>query len=460
MPKDLQGFLERLEQECPEALLRVPDMIDPNTFEATAFLKHLDRREVPRAVLFEQVKDLKGADAAFRLAFNLFVTRSLCARALDMSPSADKMELTQEFARREGATGETVVVPPSAAPCRRTVLKGAQMDLRALPVPMHHQLDVGPYLTMVCTMKSPKTGAYDMTFTKNLVKGRRKMSISAHHHHHLRDILGEYEEEQRRAPVVVILGHHPAFFLSTCCLAPYGNDDYGTASAFLDEPLRLTASETWGGDFLVPADAEIIIEGEIPLGVLEAQNPFGEILGYYQPEYRMPVIEVTAITYRDAPIMQGVFPGHAEHFILGGLPKEGSVFSSIRKTVPGVRAVHLPDSGCGRVSCYIALRKESSAGDVRKAAMQAFVEMPNLKLAVVVDEDVDVYNERDVMWAVTTRTWWDRDLQVIDKVQSFRKWLGGSVAIIDATRPKDCEFPTKNEIPQAALDRIQIDKYL
>jgi 3-polyprenyl-4-hydroxybenzoate decarboxylase len=87
--------------------------------------------------------------------------------------------------------------------------------------------------------------------------------------------------------------------------------------------------------------------------------------------------------------------------------------------------------------------------------MQAFIEMPNLKWAVVVDEDVDVFNEREVLWAVATRTWWEQDLQIIDKVQSFRGWLGSSVAIIDATRPQDRSFPKKNEIPEEALRKIR-----
>lgn len=459
MGKDLQGFIRQLEAECPDSLLRVSDPIDPNVFEVTAFLERLERAGRERVVLFENVKDLKGARSNFPLAYNLFLTRALCARALDLPAGADKMELTREFARREGAQGETIRVARGEAPCKQHVLRGDDLDLRSLPVAMHHKLDVGPYLTMVCVMKSPEQGFYDVTFTKNLVKNRRRMSISAHPHHHLDRIVGEYERQQKRAPVAIILGHHPAFYLSTCCLTPYGNDDYATASSFLGEALRLTPSETWGEDFLVPADAEIVIEGEIPLGVREPQNPFGEILGYYQEEKVMPVVEVTAMTYRDQPIMQGIFPGHAEHFILGGLPKEGSTYKAIQKNVPGVRAVHLPNSGCGRLSCYISIEKDFES-DARKAAMQAFVEMPNLKFVVVVDEDVDVYNEREVLWAMLSRTWWDKDLQVIEKVQTFRKWLGDAVAVVDATRPKGGAFPIKNEIPQNALDRIQIEKYL
>jgi 3-polyprenyl-4-hydroxybenzoate decarboxylase len=86
--------------------------------------------------------------------------------------------------------------------------------------------------------------------------------------------------------------------------------------------------------------------------------------------------------------------------------------------------------------------------------MQAFVEMPNLKLAVIVDEDVDVFNEREVMWAVATRVHWDKDIEIIREVQSFRGWLGDAVAIIDATIPLKGDWPVRNEIEPAAFERV------
>ena len=92
--------------------------------------------------------------------------------------------------------------------------------------------------------------------------------------------------------------------------------------------------------------------------------------------------------------------------------------------------------------------------------MQAFIEIPTLKLAVVVDDDIDVFNEREVLWAVGTRTHWDKDLEVIHKVSSIRGWLGDSVAIIDATRPLKGDFPKSNEVPQDAMERVDVSKYL
>jgi UbiD family decarboxylase len=312
---------------------------------------------------------------------------------------------------------------------------------------------------MTCIIKSFNNGFYDITFTKNKYLGPQKIAISAHPHHHLEAMIQEYERMNRRTPVVIVLGHHPAFYLSSCCMTSYGNNDYETASAFLQEPLRLVPSETWGEKFLVPADCEVIIEGEIPPHARESQNPFGEILGYYQPEMKVPVIEVTAMTCRKKGVIQDIWPGHEDHWNLGGIPKEGSVFNVIRKNIPGIKAVHLSHSGCGRVICYISIKKEFD-NEPRKAAMQAFVEMPNLKLAVIVDDDIDVFNEREVLWAVGTRTHWDKDLEVIRKVQDVRDWLGDAVAIIDATRPLKGNFPRKNEIPQDAMERVDIRQYV
>ena len=454
MSKNLQAFIARAEERRPGSVIRVKDRIDANRHETIAYLKHLDMRGERKMVLFENVPSLNGEQSQFSLFYNPWVTRQFCADQLDMGELKSNMELSLEVARRELQKGELETVPSSRAPCKEVVLKGAKADLRTLPISMHQKDDVGAYLTMTCIMKSIDRGFYDITFTKNMYYAPQRMSFSAHAHHHLEAMTTEYEKAGRRAPVIVVLGHHPAFYLSSCCMTPFGNNDYATAAAFLGEPLRLTPSETWGEDFLVPADAEVVIEGEVPPHVRESQNPFGEILGYYQLEMKVPVVEVAAITHRKKAIVQDFWPGQMDHWNLGGIPKEGSVYNVIKKNVPGIRAIHLPASGCGRLICYISIKKEF-INDPNKAAMQAFVEMPNLKLCVVVDEDVDVFNEREVMWAVSTRTHWDKDIEIIHKVQSFRGWLGDTVAMIDATKPLNGEFPKRNEVSEEAMERVK-----
>jgi 2,5-furandicarboxylate decarboxylase 1 len=449
MAKDLRHFLNVIERKYPDLLMRVTEQVNPNRFEISAFLDLVERKNLEKVILFEKAL---SADETRSTPFvsNIFFSRGICALALDLERSNDRMGLVEEFARREERPGQIEKIPESKAPCKEVIWEKDAANLQKLPIPMFHTKDAGPYFTMTCAMKALDGDFYDITFNKNWVKSPTRMSVSAHAHHHLEGIFSQYEAKGLRAPLIVVLGHHPAFYLSSCCLTSFGNNDYLTASSFLGEPLRLTPSHTWGDRFLVPADAEIIVEAEVLPGVREKQNPFGEIAGYYQPEMMVPVAEVTAITMKKDPITQGIFPGRSEHWNLGGIPKEGSVYSVIKRNIPRIKAIHLPPSGCGRFSCTISIKKEFE-NEPRRAAMAAFTEMPNLKLAIVVDEDVDVYNEREVQWAMVTRTHWDKDIEMIRKVQSFRGWLGDAVVIIDATRPKGVDFPEKNEIPPYAI---------
>lgn len=455
MAKSLGSFVRMLEEKHPGRLLRVMEELDPNRHEISSFIKLLEEKGQDQVVLFERVLNVKGAPSKFPLLHNCFATRSLCALAIDEDPADSRMGLSIRFGEIEKTPGSVTVLPKTEAPVLQNIWTGAQADVTLLPAARYHEKDVGSYFTMACLMKSRSNGFYDVSPTKNLIHDPQRLSLSAHGHHHLARIVAEYEAAKEPAPVAIVLGHHPAFYLGSCVLAPWGNDDYATIGAFLREPLRLTPSASLGDDFLIPADAEIIVEGIVQPGIREYQNPFGENSGHYQNRMLVPVVEVKAICFRDNAIMQGLIPGHAEVIILGGIPKEGSVFHAIKKVVPEVTAVHLPHSGMGRFNAFISLDKRTSR-DVTVSAMIAFAEMPNLKLAIMVDSEVDVFNEREVMWAATTQTRWDRDVTVIPRVQSFRGWLGDAVCIIDATRHEEVAgFPERNRIPEEAVKRLR-----
>lgn len=450
MAKDLQSFLSELDEAFPGSLLRVETVVNPQKYEITALLSLLARKGSEQIVWFENPLNVKGGSGV-PFVSNVFASRGLCARSIGLDYDHHGMALVEEFGKRERMPGETEII--SDAPCQQVIRKENSADLWELPIPLHHQKDVGSYLTMTCAMKGLDRDFYNISFTKNWAKSPQKMSVSAHGHHHLARIIAEHEEKERPTPMIVILGHHPAFYLSTCCLTPYRNNDYLTASAFLKEPLRLCPSITWGDQFLVPADAEIIIEAEVPPGIRETQNPFGEIAGYYQPAMQSPIAEIKAITMKKNALMQGIFPGNAEHWHLGGIPKEGTAFQSVKHKFPGVKAVHLPPSSCGRFSCIVSMEKERDS-DPRRAAMVMFPEIEHLKMVTVVDADIDIYNEREVQWAIVTRTHWDKDIEILRSVQGFRQWMGEAVVIIDATRPSGVSFPEKIEVPPEAIEAV------
>jgi UbiD family decarboxylase len=267
------------------------------------------------------------------------------------------------------------------------------------------------------------------------------------------NILEKNEERDRETPVAMIIGHHPAFYLGAGALTTFGNDDYGTIGSFLDEPVRLTPSETLGEDFLLPADAEMIVEGIIPPHSAEIENPFGEFSRYYQPQVAVPYMDVTAITFRKDAIVQGIFPGHPGHFNLGSIPKEGSLYREIKRVFPGVQAVHMPHSGVGRYSCYVSIKK-SREEDGKLVGTVPHVFTNQLQFVVVVDDDVDVFNEQDVIWAAVTRARFDKDINFLKGMPRSDR------VIIDATVPFNEAFPRKAVVLREALEACVLEEWI
>ncbi len=459
MAKDLRFFLEKVKSELPDDYIEVTRPVDPNNFDVTAILEHLTKQNKFPLVLFKNPKNLKGEDAEIPVVSNVFAKRERCALALDWPVEQSNHPLSLEYARLERETIPPVEIGKDDAPVKEIILRGPEADPAILPGVRHYEMDLGPVFTMTLIMKDPDTGIYDITFAKTFYKGSQRLGASIHTPH-LERILNKYKERNEPAPVVQILGHHPAFYLGSLSLSPYDADDYAVVGSFLREPLRLVESETWGKDFLVPADAEIIIEGVIPPWEREIVDPFGEVTRHYQAQCIRQAVNVTAITMRKNAIMQDIFSGHEGHWTLGALPKEGSVFNAVNSRYGNVKAVHMPHSGLGRLACYISIDKKRE-GDAKIAGMAALLESWTFQVVVVVDDDIDVFNEKEVVWAILTMVDPKRDITMVDNVHTvFTTAMGHNKMIIDATKPLDRAFPERFKIPDSAMQRIKLDEWI
>ncbi|MBS4024085.1 MAG: UbiD family decarboxylase [Clostridia bacterium] len=460
MAKDLRVFLNQVKSLEAGNFAEVNRSIEPNKFEVTAILEHLTKAGRYPLVQFSNPKNLYGEDAGIPLISNVFATRERCALALDWSMDQSKLPLSLEFARLQEKQIPAQVIDKKEAAVKEIVIKGEEVDCAKLPIVRHYEKDLGPVITMTCAMKDPDTGAYNVSFIKTFYKkDPRKLGISIHSPHHER-ILAKYEERGESAPVINILGHHPAFLLGSLALNRYEDNDYDSIGSFLGEPLRLVPSETWGDEFLVPADAEIVIEGEIPPGVREIVDPFGEVTRHYQAQCLRPVMNVTAMTRRKDAIMQDMFSGHEEHWNLGAIPKEGSVFNALKSKVGNVTAVHCPHSGIGRLSCYISVDKKRE-GDVNLTGLAALSEYSNFQAVVIVDKDIDVFDEKEVIWAVLTTVDPKKDITYVPNIQTvFTTAMGFGRVIIDATVPLNKAFPEKFKVPDEAMQRIRLEEWI
>ncbi len=452
----LREFLTEYEKEHPDEVVWVEREVRMDDFVISSILDKLDREKEPPIVIFKNPLNLRDEPSDIPLVFNIFASRKRCARIIGADD--EKSGLGKRFYQIIDERKEPLIVNRKEAPVKQSIIRANEVDLKEFPVPKFHEKDFGFNFTMIDGVKGLKEEFYEFSFVKNRIIDSRKLTFVAHPGQHLALVHEDYEEEGLGCPVIVILGHHPGFLLGTLPLMPFGNNDYETISSFFNNGIRLTPSETWGEKFLIPADAEIVIEGEIIPGEREITNPFGEITGYYQPRMEKPVIKVTAINMRKNPLIQHIFPARKEHFNLGGIPKEGSLLRKLKTVDPNVKAVHFPYSGQSRMSCYISVKKLRD-GIPKRLAMLALSESAQLRVVVVVDDDIDVFDEREVLWAVVTRTRFSDNIDIIRNVEALHKWLGLEKLIIDAT-VQDAEFLERNSLPQDVYEKVKLEDWI
>ena len=463
-PTELRDFLKMLDRDHPNEILHITEQVNPAGFETSAILFNLEQSGVNPMVMFERPLNLLGEVSKFPLVTNIYSSRTRDALALGLQAHQNRIDLSLEYSRREAKRVAPRRIEAGTAPVKEVIKRGDEVDLRELPIVRHHDMDPAPYIDMTPIMRDPEMGHYNIAFLRMMYKGPRKLGIHMSPRHNWQ-MCRKNEQANRPTPVVIVVSHHPAFYLGALNVAPFGDDDYEVIGAMMDEPLRLVPSETWGEEFMVPADAEIVIEGEIPPNVREVEGPFGEFPGTYGPQRLRWIINVKAITHRRNAIYQDIFVGHADDWVMGGIPKEGALYNRINGVVPTVKAVHLPTSGVCRFHCYISIDKKVD-GESKQAAFIAIGEVDFIKHFIVVDGDIDPFNEQEVMYAVATRVQADQAVDIIKNVKgntldpSQIDDIMTAKMIIDATKPVKRPFSRRLDIPADVRARFAIERFL
>ncbi len=458
MPKSLSTFLDEI-SKIPGELIRISRPVKPQAFEATAILEHLHRRDDNSVVLFEEPENLFGKPSGIQLVSNVFATRERIARAIGHPVDQSRLPLSLEMARCDNESIPATVCQ-GAAPVHEKIFIGEDADVRNLPVVRHYEKDLGPVMTMVVGIRDPDEGFYELSFAKTFYKDNPRRMGASLHSLHLARILARYRELGKSAPIISILGHHPAFNLGVLAATPFGNDDYATIGGFMGESVRLAPSVTFGDEFMVPADAEIIVEGEVPPDESEVVDPFGEVTLFYQAQCIRNAFNVTAITMRNKPIMQDIFSGHKGHWNLGAIPKEGSIYNSLQTRFGNIVGVHMPHSLCSRLGCYISIRK-SKEGFAKQVGHAAMLESPFFQFVIVVDEGIDVFDEEKVIWAAASYTDPSKDVDLIKNSWTiFNTAAGYQKVVIDATAPLDYPFPERFKVPDDVMSSINLEEWI
>jgi 2,5-furandicarboxylate decarboxylase 1 len=269
---------------------------------------------------------------------------------------------------------------------------------------------------------------------------------------------------------VLFIGHHPAAVMGALARGPMDSDELQIMGGLMGEPLEVVPGDTV--DLPVPAFAEIAIEGYLDPANEISDGPFSEYTGFYGPA-KDPVglMQITAITMRSDAIYHDLDPSHPEHNLAGALTFESSVFDGVKNLVPTVTGVYMPTSGSCVFTAYVAIKKRVP-GEGMSAGLAAITSEPNLKIAVVVDDDIDIYDEQQVLWAIATHFEADKGLAVIPNAMGahLNPAAYGEVRhehgpintklVIDATRPATLPFAERIRPHKETWDRIDLAKYI
>ncbi|MGB4198804.1 MAG: UbiD family decarboxylase, partial [Tepidanaerobacteraceae bacterium] len=421
-------------------------------FEIVAIQQKLEDEDRYPILRFKNVKNLYGEPSGFEVVTNVFAHRKNCALALDLSKDQWRMETSLEYARRAMDLIKPVVVDKSEAPCKEVIMTGDEVDLYKLPVQTHHEMDGMPYLPDAVVAADPDTGIYNSSHHRMIIAGKDESRIWMSPRH-LWNYFVRAEERGEPLPIAHVLGHHPGFFLGSESILPITTDEYEVIGGILQEPLRLVPSETYGERLMVPADAEIVIEGEILPNCRAPEGPFGEFTGYYGPQRWSPVVKIKAITHRKNPIFLNILCGHPDTWLLGGIAKEACLYEELRRVCPGVTAVHLPTTGTCRFHAYVAIKQRFN-GEAKVAGIATIPHHDIVKHIVVVDDDIDPFDEKQVLWAIATRVQADKDVTIIPNCRgglldpsSVIEGIGAKM-VIDATKPMTRPFAEKIAVPK------------
>lgn len=432
MAKDLRTYLTELEAKRPECILRIRKPMRV-AYEISALQRKLDgMRKYPVIIVERPILD-SGEESPFQVVTNLTASRDLCAEAIGIHPQRVAMEYSARVAGRI----PPVVVGKADAPVKQVVEKGMEVNLLKFPILTHNYMDPGPYIgTGFVTCYDPETGIDNTSLQRIWVKSPRRTgywpAVVSHSMQNIWRWWGKGED----MPVAIWIGHHPAGISGAQSRLAYPESHWPAMGGLMGEAVRMVPTETFGDKLLVPADAEIVIEGVVPKDVYEAEGPFGEYPGYIGPQRPSPVIEVTCVTYRKDAIYHALGVGLADHLVLlGNFPLEARIYNVVKSVVPEILNVFVPISG-RRNHVYCQVRKPRP-GIGKEVIMATLPCDSRLKHVFVVDEDIDLFNEGEVLWSIAYRSQWDKDLVIVK---------GAAVFPLDPSLPSPGNIGTRGGI--------------
>jgi 2,5-furandicarboxylate decarboxylase 1 len=448
--QSLRGFIAQVEKAYPCEILRIKEPVRTH-LDMSSLVFELERMGRSPVVMFENVEGRQ-----MPVITNVAGNRKLLALALGVAAA----DLPSAF--RERCARYTPVEVVEKAAWQEVTIEGDDLDLTKLPIPLHFEIDAAPYITAgQITARDPETGVDTTGFHRLMLKDKNRLGVSLHSRRRMWEFHRRAAARGENLKVAVTLGIHPLHYMGSMVYAyPPGVRKFEIIGGLFGEPYRVARC---GPDGLeVPTGAEIVIEGEILADVHEPEGPFGEFTGYASFRSTQNVLVAKRIRMRRDAMFHSVVSGMSQdHILVSCITREGEILNALRRNLPNVRAVHVPHTTCGAFMAFISMKK-TSPGEPQQAIMAALGTEFYTKYVIVVDEDVDIFNLSDVMWAVATRVQAEKDIHLIHGAKgaildptSDPKTFTLTKMGIDATKPDGRDFAERLTISREQSDRVR-----
>ena len=463
--QSLRGHIQNLEQHGE--LIRIIKETDPHTNVAAIGWKTYDR--FGKSTLYNNLKGFPG----WRLVSQIVTDRRKWAIGFGVSEKNVIAEITDRIKKPL----DPVLIEKGNAPVKEIIRIGEDADITKLPAMWTSEEDPGPYIAAgMAVIKDPETEKRNLSYHRQQVMGPDRTGFLICPRHALR-VYQKHQEQKSPMPVAMVIGAHPAIIFAAGFTTQFGADELAIAGGLLDDPVRLVKCETC--DLEVPADAEIVIEGEILHDEKTEEGPFGEVTGGYAMEGSTEIFRVKAITHRKDPIFYGMHSGApmGDPQSITGIGIEVALQEHLSKVEGGLDLIDVRCLGVSGLMAVVLKLKPRIEGQA-KTALMAALSSPYLhpKLAIAVDEDIDPSDLRQVFWSLTTRV---NAADDVIKIPNTRIWSLDNVSdivpgmsamyrigtktIIDATKPAITHPEWRQQFDKAVpknFESVSIEDFL
>jgi len=380
------GFRSLLDQlDKNGKLMRIRKEVSTE-YEMAGIIDALDEKPV----FFEKVKE-----SNIPVVAGLVSSKELIARALNIKREQLLHKLSSAI---DNPVSPDVV---EKGECQEIVEK--DVDLTKLPIMRYTEKDGGKYIaSAIAIIKDPEFGR-NMCFHRLMLLGKNKFVARIVEERGTDTALKKSGSE---LDIAMCIGNSTAVLLAAATSLPMGVDELEMANAL--EKTELVKCKTI--DIEVPRDCEIVLEGRITKEKT-IEGPFLDLTGIVDKVRQQPVIEVNCITHRKKPIYQTILAGRNEHKFLMGMPREPTIFNEVNK-VCKCKDVYITPGGCSWLHAVVQIKKQNP-DDGKKAIKAAFKGHKSLKHCVIVDDDINIYDQNEVEWAIATRFQADKDAVIL-----------------------------------------------